>query len=121
MRLSHEPCVGVKVNWKRPTGCLSEPGIGLFGDVRGMIVEDQLDRCVSWIGGIEKLEKFDEFAAAMTVPDERVNLTGEQVNTGQQTDSATAFIFVIAVEGRVHAGLAYTSWQKTEFSRIASM
>jgi hypothetical protein len=30
---------------------------------------DQLDCCVSWIGGIVKLEKFDEFAAAMTVPD----------------------------------------------------
>ena len=86
---------------------LSEPGIGLFGDVRGMIVEDQLDRCVSWIGGIEKLEKFDEFAAAMTVPDEGVNLTGEQINTGQQTDSAIAFIFVIACEGRVHAGLGW--------------
>src|SRR5215469_3897714 len=86
---------------------LSEPGIGLFGDVRGMIVEDQLDRCVSWIGGIEKLEKFDEFAAAMTVPDERVNLTGEQINTGQQTDSAVAFIFVIAIEGRVPAGLGW--------------
>jgi hypothetical protein len=57
---------------------LGDPGIGLFGYVRGMIVEDQLDRCVSWIGGIEKLEKFDEFATAMTVPDERVNLTGEQ-------------------------------------------
>ncbi len=28
---------------------LDEPGIGLFGDVRGMTVEDQLDRCVSWI------------------------------------------------------------------------
>jgi hypothetical protein len=39
---------------------VSEPGISLFPDVR---VEDQLDRCVSWISGIEKLEKFDEFAA----------------------------------------------------------
>src|SRR5579864_1628407 len=54
-------------------GLLSEPGFGLFGNVRGMIVEDQLDRCVSWIGGIDKLEKFDEFAAAMAIPDEGVN------------------------------------------------
>ena len=36
-----------------------EPSLGLFGDVRGMIVEDQLDRRVGWIGGVEKLEKFD--------------------------------------------------------------
>ena len=75
---------------------LSEPCIGLFRDVRGKIVEDQLDRCVSWIGGIDKLEKFDEFAAAMTVPDKGVNLTGEQINTGQQTDSA-----IDGVTGRV--------------------
>ena len=72
-----------------------------------MIVEGQLDRCVSWIGGIDKLEKFDEFAPAMTVPDKGVNLTGEQINTGQQTDSAIAFIFVIAFECHVHTGLGW--------------
>jgi hypothetical protein len=33
--------------------------------VGGMIVEDQLDRRVGWIGGVEKLEEFDEFAAAV--------------------------------------------------------
>ena len=27
-----------------------------------MIVEDQLDRRASWIGGVEQLEEFDEFA-----------------------------------------------------------
>jgi hypothetical protein len=32
----------------------------------------------------------------MTVPDEGVNLTGEQINTGQQTDSA-----IDGVTGRV--------------------
>jgi hypothetical protein len=41
----------------------------------------------------------------MTVPDKGVNMTGEQINTGQQTDSAIAFIFVIAREGRMRAGL----------------
>jgi hypothetical protein len=41
----------------------------------------------------------------MTVPDKGVNLTGEQIDTGQQTDSAIAFIFAIAREGRMHAGL----------------
>src|ERR1700750_3520657 len=44
---------------------LRNPGSGLSGDVRGMIVEDQLDRRVDRIGGIEELEEFDEFAAAM--------------------------------------------------------
>ena len=45
-----------------------DPGSGLFGDVRGRIVEDQLDRRVSWIGGIEELEELDEFATAMNWP-----------------------------------------------------
>jgi len=36
---------------------LFDPGSGLFGDVRRMIVEDQLDRSVGRIGGVEKLEK----------------------------------------------------------------
>jgi hypothetical protein len=42
-----------------------KPSLGLLGDVGGMIVEDQLDRCMGRIGGIDKLEKFDEFAAAV--------------------------------------------------------
>src|ERR1700739_2691272 len=45
-----------------------KPSLGLFGDMRGMIVQDQLDRCVGRVGGDEKLEKFDEFAAAMAGP-----------------------------------------------------
>jgi hypothetical protein len=36
---------------------LGEPGLGLFGYVSGMIVENELDGCVSWIGGIDKLIK----------------------------------------------------------------
>ena len=70
-----------------------------------MIVEDQLDRRVSRIGGIDKFEEFDEFAAAVAVPDEGVNLAGEQVNAGQQADRAVALVFMIARKGRMHAGL----------------
>jgi hypothetical protein len=35
-----------------------------------MIVEDQLDRGIGRIGGVEQLEEFDEFATAMTIPDQ---------------------------------------------------
>ena len=84
---------------------LRDPGSGLFGDVRGMIVEDQLDRRVGRIGGIEELEEFDEFAAAMTVPDQGVNLAAEKVDAGQQAHRAVAFIFELACEGGMHAGL----------------
>src|SRR5215471_2629753 len=103
-RLSQEPCLGVKVNSKRP------PSLGLFGDVRRMIVEDQLDRRMGRIGGIEELEKFDEFATAMAVPDEGVNLTGEQIDAGQQTDRAVALVLVIAREGRMPARLGRKVW-----------
>src|SRR5215468_5363898 len=102
-RLSQEPCLGVKVNSKRPTGCSAS--LGLLGDVGGMIVEDQLDRCMGRIGGVDKLEKFDEFAAAVAIPDEGMNLTGQQIDASQQTDGAVALIFMIAREGRLHARL----------------
>ena len=67
---------------------LGEPGFGLLGDVRGMIVEDQLDRRMGRIGGVEELEEFDEFAAAVAILDEGVNLAGEQIDAGQQTNRA---------------------------------
>ena len=44
-----------------------EPRIRLFGDVGGMIVEDQADRGVRRIGGIDQLEKVDELAAAVAI------------------------------------------------------
>ncbi len=46
-----------------------------------MIVEDHLDRCVGRIGGVEELEEFNEFAAAVAVLDESVDLAGP---TGQR-------------------------------------
>ena len=81
-----------------------EPGLGPFGYVRGMIVEDQLDRSPSWIGGIEELEKFDELAAAMAVSDESMDFAGQQIDTSQQTERAMALVFMIPGEGRMDAG-----------------
>ena len=83
---------------------IGEPGFGFLGDVRGVIVEDQLDRGVGRIGGVDKLEEFDEFAAAMAIPDQGMDLAGEQVDAGQQADCPVALIFMIAREGRVQAG-----------------
>ncbi|MGC0387878.1 hypothetical protein ABIF91_000232 [Bradyrhizobium sp. USDA 241] len=39
-----------------------------------MIVEDQLDRRAGRIGGIEKLEEFDELSAAVAIFNERIEL-----------------------------------------------
>ena len=80
---------------------IGEPSLGLLGKVRGMIIEDQLVRGMDRIDGVEKLEKFDEFATAVA----GVNLAGQQINPGQQADGAMALVFLIAREGRVPARL----------------
>jgi hypothetical protein len=51
--------------------------------VREVIVEDQLDRGVGRIGGVDKLEEFDEFAAAMAIPDQGMDLAVKQVDAAQ--------------------------------------
>ena len=55
-----------------------------------MIVEDQLDRGAGRVGGVEKLEEFDELAAAVAVSDEGMDLSGEQIDPGQQAERAVA-------------------------------
>ena len=83
-------------------GLIGEPGSGLLGDVGRMIVEDQLNRRMGRIGGIEKLQEFDELAAAMAIPDQGVNLTGEQIDAGQQADRAVTFVFAASRGARRH-------------------
>jgi hypothetical protein len=53
------------------------------------------------IDGVEKLEKFDEFAAPMAILDQRVDPAGDEVDAGQQADRAV----VLAREGRMQARL----------------
>ncbi len=65
-----------------------EPGSGFSRYVCGMIVEDQLDRGAGRVGGVEKLEEFDELAAAVAVSDEGMDLSGEQIDPGQQAERA---------------------------------
>src|SRR5215472_16187720 len=86
------------------SGSSDEPRSGFSRDVRGMIVENQLDGGASRIGGIKKLEEFDELSAAVAIPDQGMNLPGEQINPGQQAECAMAFILMITREGRVDAG-----------------
>src|SRR5206468_1377013 len=50
-----------------------EPSSGFSRDVRGMIVEDQLDRGAGRIGCIEQLEEFDELPAAVAISDQGMN------------------------------------------------
>jgi hypothetical protein len=53
-------------------GLIGKPGLRFLGDVRGMIVEDQLDGGVGRIGGIDELEEFNELAAAVATEDNNV-------------------------------------------------
>ena len=69
-----------------------------------MIVEDQLDGRMARIGGVEELEEFDEFARAVAVLDESVDLAGDEIDAGQQADRAVAPVLVVAREGRMPAG-----------------
>src|SRR5580704_18115571 len=87
-----------------PRSLSSEPAAGLFGDVRGVIVEDHLDRGMSWVGDIEKPEKLDELAAPVAIRDEGVDLAGEQVDASQQADGTVALVLMIAGDSRMNAG-----------------
>src|ERR1700720_3063929 len=82
-----------------------EPSFGFSGDVRRVVVENQLDRSVDRIGGIKKLEEFNELSAAVAVSDEGMDLAGEQINPGQQAQRALPFVLMITHKGRVDAGL----------------
>ena len=68
----------------------SEPGLSFSGDMRRVVVHDHLDRRAGWVSGIEKLEEFDELAAAVAVLDQGVDLAGEQIDSGQQAKRAVA-------------------------------
>src|SRR3984885_10481528 len=51
-----------------------EPRLGFLGDVRGVVVEDQLDGGLRRISGVEHLEKTDKLPRTMAIFDTGVNL-----------------------------------------------
>jgi hypothetical protein len=87
MRLSQEPCFGVKVNSNLPVG-----------------------RVASQVGRIKELEEFDELSTAVAIPDQRMDFAGEQINPGQEAHRAKAFVHMVTREGRVDAGATATNW-----------
>ena len=95
-------------------GLSGEPSPGFLRDVRRVIVENDLDRGFGGISPVEDFEELDELPTAMAILDQRVHLTGEQVDAGHQSHCAMAFVFVIALDGGVGAGY----WSKIG-SRVA--
>ena len=53
---------------KTTNGLRGEPVRGLAREMGGMVVEDDLDGGVDRVGGVEELEKLDEFATAVAFP-----------------------------------------------------
>jgi hypothetical protein len=105
IRLSHEPCLGVKVNLKRPTGRFASQAVVSFDMCGGMIVEDQLDCGACWVSGAEELKQFDKLTAAMPISNECMDLAAQQVDPGQQAKRAVAFVLVIPRKGGMDAGI----------------
>src|SRR6516164_8189561 len=81
-----------------------EPASGFLRYVCGMIVENQLDSGAGRMSGIKKLEEFNKLSATVTVSDQGMNLSGEQVDPGQQAQRTVPLVLVITREGRVNAG-----------------
>ena len=78
-----------------------DPGLGLFGYMCGVIVEDQLDCGIRRIGGIKPLEEANELTRPMAILDASMHFACEQIDPGEQAQRAVALVFVVASEARV--------------------
>src|ERR1700740_2472879 len=89
---------------KAANGLRRKPARGLRRDMGGMVVENALDRGVGGVGGVEELEKLNEFPTAVAFLDQRMNVTGEQIDAGHQSQGAVAFVLVMTHHGRAGGG-----------------
>jgi hypothetical protein len=92
-----EPAIMFRSKCKAETALWlsGEPRLGLPGDVRGMVVEDQLDGGIGRISDVKFLEKTNELPRAMAIFDRGVNLAREQVDPGEQAQRAMTLVFMI--------------------------
>ena len=67
---------GCEGELKSAGGLFGQPSSGFPRDLRGMIVEDQMDCHVGRVGRIEDFEELDELAAAVAILSQGVNLAG---------------------------------------------
>src|ERR1700746_1466378 len=89
---------------KAANGLRSQPARGLARDMGGMVVENDLDRGVGGVGGVEDLEKLNEFTTAVAFLDQGMDVTSEQIDAGHQGQGAVAFVLMITLHGRAGAG-----------------
>src|ERR1700751_338030 len=96
---------------KTANGLRGEPARGLARDMGGMVVENDLDGGVGGGGGVEELEKLDEFATGGAFLDQGQDVTGEQIDTGHQGQGAVALVLVISHHDRAGAGQWQAIWR----------
>ena len=63
----------------------------------GVIIQDDVDRQVLSVIGIQQLKKFDELLAFMLFTNKTVHPAVQKVNAGKQGDSAEAAVLIGAV------------------------
>ena len=82
-----------------------EPSLSLLGDVRRMIVEDQLDRRMARIGGVEELEELNDSRLRWRSLTRAWTWPVSRSMPASRLDRAVALVLVVAPEGRMPAGL----------------
>ena len=64
-----------------------------------MIVEDETNKRLWRIVGVDVLEQLNEFGATVPILDSLEDMTGVQIDASQNRDGAMANVLVIAPEG----------------------
>ena len=78
--------------------------VGLLGEVRGVVVEDETNLHIRRVAAIQQLEKFNELSTAMPVSHQVVNLTRHQIDPGEQTAGSMANVFELPGDRRMTPG-----------------
>jgi hypothetical protein len=87
-----------------PFGSGREPSLGFSRNMRGVIVDNDLDRGCRGVSHVEDTKEFDELATAMAISDQGMDLPGEQVDARHQGDCSVPLVLVIASDRRMSSG-----------------
>jgi hypothetical protein len=87
-----------------PVGARRQVGPRFLGKVRGVVVQDQPNRALRRIVGIQILEQGDEFHTPVALLDTCGDVPVVQVQTRQNRPGAIADVLMIAGHGRIFAG-----------------
>ncbi len=78
----------------------TEPALRLFGNMRGVIVEQEANAGLERVDLVQFSQQHDEVCAGVPVPDNFGNPARVKIQTGQQRDCAEAFVLIVAKMAR---------------------